>query len=88
MLQTPESFSPLLAVRDHPHLESFVFCGDELPSWIRELPAGSVVVTAEAVETPAAIGNRVIEWNGQRAVVSHGRQRFRRTRLGSARVDL
>ncbi len=30
MLQTPESFSPLLAVRDHPHVESFVFCGDEL----------------------------------------------------------
>jgi asparagine synthase (glutamine-hydrolysing) len=43
-----------------------VFCGDALPSWIRELPAGAVVVTADAIETPAHLVNRVCEWNGQR----------------------
>jgi NAD+ diphosphatase len=30
MLQTPDSFSPLLAAREHPFVQSFVFCGDEL----------------------------------------------------------
>ena len=30
MLQTPASFTPLLAAREHDFIQSFVFCGDEL----------------------------------------------------------
>ncbi|MBL9078268.1 MAG: asparagine synthase (glutamine-hydrolyzing) [Planctomycetes bacterium] len=45
-------------------LPPIVFCADELPSWVHELPAGSLLVTPQPTETPAPMHNRVLDWNG------------------------
>ena len=44
-----------------------VFCSEELPPWIRQLPAGSVLVTPEAVWAPANMQNIALAWNGRAA---------------------
>ncbi len=45
-----------------------VFCGEELPTWIRELPAGSVVVTADAVATPSHVRCLQLDWTARDGV--------------------
>jgi len=44
-----------------------VFCADDLPSWVHELPQGSLLVTPQPTETPPHVHNRVIAWNGREA---------------------
>ena len=41
-----------------------VFCSDELPSWVHELPAGARIVSPEPMETPPQVQNVVLPWNG------------------------
>ncbi|MGE3173909.1 MAG: asparagine synthase (glutamine-hydrolyzing) [Planctomycetota bacterium] len=46
-----------------------VFCDEELPGWLRGLPAGSVLVAPEQIEAPngLALDTAVLDWRGARA---------------------
>lgn len=53
MLQTPASFTPLLVAREHPLVQSFVFCGDELVVGESDLALPEADAVAALGLTPA-----------------------------------